>query len=84
MKYEPDNLGFDIEKSLDNESFIKIGHIAGHGITSSEQNYSFADNQTNPGRYYYRLKKISYGGFNEYSNPIEVTVNTPDNWVIYE
>jgi subtilisin family serine protease len=82
MKFESDNLGFDVEKSTDNRNYIKIAHITGYGTTSSEKNYYFYDNQTNTGVYYYRLKKIDYGGFFEYSDPIKVTVGAPESFSI--
>ena len=82
MEYETNNLGFDIEKSVDNKNFVKVAHIPGHGTTSTEQNYFLSDLETNTGTYYYRLKKIDYGGFYEYSNSIEVTIESPKNFSV--
>ena len=82
MEYETDNLGFDIEKSVDNENFVKIAHIPGHGTTSTEQDYFLSDLETNTGTYYYRLKRIDYGGFYEYSNPIRVKIESPKNFSV--
>ncbi|MFC1557746.1 S8 family serine peptidase [candidate division KSB1 bacterium] len=79
MHYEVNNLGFDVERSLDNIVFEKIAHIPGKGTSSIEQDYSYTDSQTNTGAYYYRLKRIKYDGSFEYSNILEAEISAPGN-----
>jgi FlgD Ig-like domain len=69
---EKNNSGFDIERSIDNETFAKIGHVQGKGTTTEKQSYSYLDQRTAGGKFYYRLKQIDYDGKFHYSNSIEV------------
>ena len=69
---EIDNYGFEIERSVDQEDWIKIGFIEGHGTLNSPKEYSFTDREIIFGTYYYRLKQLDiHDGF-EYSPVIEV------------
>ncbi|MFZ1280236.1 MAG: M28 family peptidase [Ignavibacteriaceae bacterium] len=70
---ELNNSGFDIEKSIDNTSWNKIGFVNGNGTSTEIHNYSFADQTPFVGTSYYRLKQIDFDGTTEYSNIIEVT-----------
>jgi hypothetical protein len=70
------NLGFEIEKSADAQTFEKIGFVDGNGDTHETKNYHFTD--TNPfTTTYYRLKQLDRatdgndGNF-EYSRIISV------------
>ncbi len=70
---ELNNMGFDIEKSNDGMTFIKIADINGKGTTSEKQKYSYTDNNLNgEGKLYYRLKQIDYDGTFAYSETITV------------
>ena len=71
---EKNNSGFDIERSVDNIKFEKIGNVKGYGTTSEPQNYAFKDvgiNQVD-GSIYYRLKQIDFNGSHKYSESIKV------------
>ncbi|MBK7229668.1 MAG: T9SS type A sorting domain-containing protein [Ignavibacteriales bacterium] len=70
---ELNNSGFDIEKSIDNSTWNKIGFVNGNGTSTEIHNYSFADQTPFVGTSYYRLKQIDFDGTTEYSNTIEVT-----------
>ena len=70
---ELNNSGFDIEKSIDNSTWNKIGFVDGNGTSTEIHNYSFADQTPFVGTSYYRLKQIDFDGTTEYSNIIEVT-----------
>ena len=70
---ELNNSGFDIEKSIDNSTWNKIGFVDGNGTSTEIHNYSFADQTPFVGTSYYRLKQIDFDGTTEYSNTIEVT-----------
>jgi photosystem II stability/assembly factor-like uncharacterized protein len=70
---EKNNLGFDVERSTDDKNFTRIGHVHGKGTTTEKQSYSYLDQSTNGGKFYYRLKQIDFDGQFHYSNSIEVT-----------
>jgi hypothetical protein len=72
---ESNNYGFEIEKRLEGNAFIKIGFIKGSGTTFSAVNYKFKDVNVDPGRHYYRLKQIDSDGQITYSKIISVDVN---------
>ncbi len=77
---ELNNLGFEIERSLTQETWRTIGFVEGHGTTTEPQNYSLTDNGIG-GTVYYRLKQIDFDGTYEFSFVLEVnsaTVTTID------
>jgi len=70
---ELNNSGFDVEKSIDNNNWIKLAFVNGNGTSSEVHSYSFTDQNPFTGTAYYRLKQIDMDGTSEYSNIIEVT-----------
>ena len=54
-----------------------ICFIPSHGTTSEKQTYSFKDENLSSGKYQYRLKQLDFDGSFEYSNNIEVEINSP-------
>lgn len=75
---ELNNMGFEIQRSLDNNIFVTVGFVEGKGNSTINQYYSFAD-ESIPGKIYYRLKQIDFNGSYNYSQVIEVdgvTVST--------
>lgn len=78
---EINNLGFQVErrdtKDERNGDWNNIGYVNGKGTTTERQSYSYVDQNLSAGKYQYRLKQIDYDGTFEYSNTIEVEVNTP-------
>jgi hypothetical protein len=66
---ERDNVGFDIEKSLDGKTFEKIGFVKGFGTTGTPQYYSLLDNKLRQ-LSYYRLRQIDLDGKTAYSNTL--------------
>lgn len=63
---EVNNAGFDIERSMTNEEFIKEGSVAGNGNSDTPHNYSFTDKNLQSGKYKYRLKQIDFNGYYKY------------------
>ncbi|MCF8431552.1 MAG: T9SS type A sorting domain-containing protein, partial [Melioribacteraceae bacterium] len=70
-----------------------IGFVEGHGTTNSPQSYSFVDTKTFEvfanlkgfnGAIQYRLKQIDFDGKYEYSDVVEVTFGTPDNFELMQ
>jgi len=74
---ELNNLGFEVQRSVDQEEFFTVGFVNGHGTTTEKHNYTFTDRSLNNGKNYYRLKQVDYDGRYEYSAVIEVEVSAP-------
>jgi len=67
---EINNDRFEIEKSLDNTNFIKIGEVKGQTNSHSAMNYSFVDGNLSKGISYYRLKQMDLDGDINYSKTV--------------
>ena len=83
---EINNAGFNIEKSEDNQEFVKLGFIEGHGTTTQQQDYTFIDNniQANT-KYYYRLKQLDNDGSFKYSEVLEIEyLGLPTNYSLFQ
>ena len=75
---EINNFGFEIERSLNNKHFQKIGFVRGHGTSEVQQNYHFSDEMVEDGKcYYYRLKQLNTNGTFEYSSIVEISKRVP-------
>jgi len=75
---EMNNRGFEIERSkTGGQDWKPIGFVQGNGTTTEEHAYSFIDFIKESGYYFYRFKQIDYDGSIEYSNIIEVYINSP-------
>lgn len=81
---EINNSGFEIERSIDNNQFEKIGFIEGQGTTSEYHSYSFIDKSISNGTFYYRLKQIDYDGTTSYSKVLEVEVGVPARFEVMQ
>ena len=79
---EINNAGFNLERSKDNLSYNEIAFIPGHGTTTYKSEYSYTDNPTLSGKYYYRLKQVDLDGSFEYSDIVEVDVNIPIKFLL--
>ena len=66
---------FDVEKSVDNNSFVPIGRV----FTATP--YYLIDPSPNPGNNYYRIKEVEYDGTAAYTKVINV-VYDPSRYVI--
>jgi hypothetical protein len=76
---ETNNMGFDIERSVDNSAYEKVGFVNGTGTTAETQKYSFIDKAVT-GKIKYRLKQIDFNGTYEYSNSVEVDLSAALNY----
>jgi hypothetical protein len=79
---ELNNQGFDVEYSLDNQSFSKIGFVPGFGTTSEMKSYSFRVSDIQSGVQYYRIKQIDFDGTSTIYNSVEVTGSLPNTFVL--
>ena len=77
---ELNNQGFDVERASSLTSPLqewkKIGFVSGNGTTTETNSYQFIDNSISSNKYYYRLKQVDFDGTFEYSNVVEVDINT--------
>lgn len=82
---EINNSHFDIERSLDGESFTRIDREQGHGNSASLIHYSVFDydvpQQSDP--VYYRLKQVDFDGSSEYSSIAYITHEEEDKSKVY-
>ncbi|MEP7145679.1 MAG: choice-of-anchor J domain-containing protein [bacterium] len=78
---EINNLGFDIERSIVNSQWSKIGNVMGNGTVTTQKIYSFIDRGLNTGKYNYRLKQIDFDGNFKYFNlSNEVVIGIPNRY----
>jgi Secretion system C-terminal sorting domain len=68
---------FEVEHSIGNNNFTKIGEVIAAGNSTSVTNYSFAHTQPVNGFNYYRIKQIDVDGKFKYS--VVVTILKKDN-----
>lgn len=93
---EMNNYGFEIERlaisdkllansqKLNANSWSKIGFVQGHGNSNSPKEYSFEDKNLLVGKLQYRLKQIDFDGSYEYSDIIELQIDTPSEPVLQQ
>ena len=81
---EINNSGFEIERSLDGNTFFAVGFIRGNGTTTEPKSYSFTDefeyNATQS--IYYRLKQVDYDGSVSYSDIVSVVIELPIEYAL--
>jgi len=82
---ETNNFGFEIERRNDFSTYESIGFVNGNGTSTNRVTYNFVDeNLLSANRYYYRLKQIDLGGTIEYSNEIEVEIESLTDFQLYQ
>jgi hypothetical protein len=82
---ELNNMGFEIERSIDNpDNFVTVGFIEGKGSSTEINYYSFTDNPQLNGvnQLYYRLKQVDFDGTFSYSDLVNVTYDVPAEFVL--
>ena len=79
---EINNKGFEVEKSMDGQTFAAIGFVPGNGNSSLVNNYSYTDNKVLSGSNYYRLKQVDIDGNFNYSSTIRLDFKNFD-WAIF-
>jgi uncharacterized repeat protein (TIGR01451 family) len=72
---ETNNAGFDVERSLDGETFTTIGFEPGFGTATEARTYRFTDDSPPfATSLFYRLRQVDVDGAFEYSPVAEVRV----------
>ncbi|MFK7948468.1 MAG: LamG-like jellyroll fold domain-containing protein [Saprospiraceae bacterium] len=80
---EENNLGFDIEKSIDGRKWENIGFVEGNGTTYEFSDYQFIDENPTVGVNYYRLKQMDTNGQFEYSEIRTVRYGKANTIAVY-
>lgn len=89
---ETNNKEFEIERSL-TQTLSKgegfniwkvIGFVNGNGTTTQKQFYSFIDNPSKDGNYFYRIKQVDFDGSFKYSDEIEVNFQNIANFTLLQ
>ena len=77
--FELTNVGFEIQKSQNQDEWLRIGFLDGVGSSKNKTEYTFIDRQINAQTNYYRLKQIDLNGNFWFSNVVVVKQlsNTP-------
>jgi hypothetical protein len=78
---EQNNLGFEVQRSVDGFAYTKIGFVyarstGGNSITNL--NYNFTDNYPTGTVQYYRLRQVDINGQSKYSTVVIVRGDAPD------
>jgi hypothetical protein len=79
---ELNNRGFEIQRSTEGLEFLTVGFVKGHGTTTEQQNYSYADRNLNDGKYFFRLKQVDYDGSYEYSDIVDVELRAFNSYLL--
>ncbi|GJM35133.1 MAG: hypothetical protein DHS20C18_41340 [Saprospiraceae bacterium] len=72
---ELNNEGFDVQRSIDGQTWQSLTFVDGNGTTQAEQLYTYTDTRPLPDLNYYRLKQVDFDGKFEYSNIVSVKIN---------
>ena len=82
---ELNNLGFEIQRSVDNEdNFSTVAFVDGNSNSTEINYYSYSDNPQLSGvnQIYYRLKQVDLDGSFSYSDIVNVTYDVPAEFVL--
>jgi len=70
---------YELERSLDGETFDHLANVPGAGFSSVMQNYSYNDYAVQQGQlYYYRVYTVDFDGSGEHSAIVSGSINNDD------
>ncbi|MEM1326683.1 MAG: T9SS type A sorting domain-containing protein [Bacteroidota bacterium] len=72
---ELNNDFMEVERSSNGKQFKAIAKIKGAGTTLEPQEYSYLDEMTSTGVYYYRLRQVDFDGTSTYHATVSAKVN---------
>lgn len=78
---ETNNAGFEVQVDR-GSGYEVLGFVDGHGTTTEAQLYTFGVSNLTPGTHSFRLKQIDYDGAFQYYGGVEVTIETPGQFVL--
>jgi hypothetical protein len=73
---EINNKGFEIQRSMNGQTFETIGFVEGNGTVSSKMEYQFVDMTPFVGENIYRLKQVDYNGSFKHSNLVSIPIES--------
>jgi len=79
---EINNNHFDVERSADGKTFLKLVTVAGSGSTTVQHSYKAVDPAPFSGITYYRLKQVDNDGAFSYSNTIALVTGNGNTFVV--
>jgi hypothetical protein len=81
---EINNRGFEIQRKIDDNSWIGLAFKNGNGTTTNANNYSFTDNISglNANKLSYRLRQVDFSGQSQYSPVVLVDNIIPENYAV--
>jgi hypothetical protein len=81
---ELNNDRFEVYKSLDYKSYVKIGEVSGAGMSNEVLNYSFIDQEAATDKYVcYKLKQVDFDGTFEWSSASCIVWNNKNKLTLY-
>ena len=72
---------FEIQRSIDVETWETIETVTGAGNSNTQMSYSIIDDNPLRGVSYYRLKQTDYDGQTETFNPISIIINSEEKQI---
>lgn len=81
---EINNKGFIIKRKVLSEDWREIVFIPGAGTTSEKTTYSFTDNLSVSGKYYYKLIQVDLEGTIKNEKEVEVNLDVPQAFILYQ
>jgi hypothetical protein len=75
---ERNNDYFEVEKSLNGDTFLSIGKVKGSGTTSEKLTYNFRDGEITKARIFYRLRQVDFDKTEVFSKVIAVNIDNVD------
>jgi len=76
---EVNNYGFEVLRDV-----VKVGFVQGHGNSNSPKSYSFTDKPVGAKTFKYQLKQVDFDGQSKLYGPVEVTIEAPNSFVLYQ
>ena len=80
---ELNNDFFEVQKTMDAETFQQVASLKGGGTTTTPKNYSVFDERPISGRWYYRLKQTDFDGSATFSKLVAVDVPESFFWSVH-
>ena len=75
---EANSSHFNITRLDEDGDFVYLGSLEAAGTSADEHNYTFYDNNPQPGVNYYRLEQVDFNGTSSFSSVVEVRFDVND------
>lgn len=81
---EQNNLGFEVQRSIDGTNFEVLGFVDGAGESNSKKSYAYTDRNLEPGMYFYRLNQVDRDGRTKLSPVVTANVKRGNQAILYQ